>query len=161
MIYKFVSDKINNVQDIEEVTNDILIKINNKPQYEDFDLSKNQFSTMIYLTAKNTVIDFKRTDHQSIYLSISDCNRTQITDDCKTNDLVENKELSLTILKAINILRPKYKRIAELFFLEDKPYLEIATLLNLPLGTVKPMIQRIRTMLRSNNELKNAYQMYN
>jgi RNA polymerase sigma factor (sigma-70 family) len=154
MVFEFVSDKINNVQDIEEVTNDIFIKLKNT----NFDLSKNQFGAMIYLTARNTVIDFNKAKHQIEYINISEYDCTEIVDDNKTNDIVENKELLEAVYKAINVLKPKYKRIAELYFLDDKPYLEIATLLELPIGTVKPMVNRIRTMLQNNNELKSMYQ---
>jgi len=56
----------------------------------------------------------------------------------------------------MSTLKPKYQRIAELYFLQDKPYNEVAELLEIPLGTVKGMINRVRTMLQA--ELKPAYQ---
>ena len=70
---------------------------------------------------------------------------------------MESNELNIGINNAFANLKPKYKRIAELYFLEDKQYNEIAEICNVPMGTVKGMISRCREMLQS--ELNNVRTM--
>ena len=63
----------------------------------------------------------------------------------------------MSIERAMAQLKPKYQKIAEMYFILDKPYSEIADLLELPLGSVKGAINRIRAMLTSQSELKYQY----
>ena len=65
------------------------------------------------------------------------------------NDVSDNRELREAILKAFRTLKPKYRRIANLFFMQDMEYKEIAEVCNVPLGTVKGMISRCREMLQA------------
>ncbi len=57
-------------------------------------------------------------------------------------------ELKKRINRAFNTLKPNYKRIAELFFLDGKKYHEIAEICQIPMGSVKGMINRARTLLQ-------------
>ena len=68
---------------------------------------------------------------------------------------MDNVDKSEKIVKAFENLKPNYRKIAELYFIEDKQYNEIADICNIPLGTVKGMISRCREMLQS--ELKDVY----
>jgi RNA polymerase sigma-70 factor (ECF subfamily) len=153
IIFNYVNMKLHNFNDAQEVTNDVFIKA--VENFDKFDASKSKFETWLYNIAKNTIIDFVRTNHQNKYIKVSDfVNESgevsfQFPAECKTDDLIENKELKFKIDIAMNNLKPKYKRIAELYFLHDKPYKEIAVLCEIPLGTVKAMINRTRVMLQS------------
>jgi RNA polymerase sigma-70 factor (ECF subfamily) len=153
IIFNYVNMKLHSIHDAEEVTNDVFMKANEN--FEKFDAKQSKFETWLYNIAKNTVIDFVRTNHQNKYIKVSDfVNESgevsfQFPAECKADDLIENKELKSKIDFAMNNLKPKYKRIAELYFLQDKPYKEIADLCEIPLNTVKVMINRVRTMLQS------------
>jgi RNA polymerase sigma-70 factor (ECF subfamily) len=81
----------------------------------------------------------------------------QIKDTCNNSDEnLENKELLEAVHKAMSSLKPKYQKIATMFFIEDRPYPEIAEALEMPIGSVKGMIFRIKAMLRG--ELQFVYQ---
>ena len=45
-------------------------------------------------------------------------------------------------------LKPKYRRVAVLYFMNQKQYKEIAEILDIPMGTVFGMISRCRAMLQ-------------
>jgi RNA polymerase sigma-70 factor (ECF subfamily) len=61
---------------------------------------------------------------------------------------MENRELGGAIEAAIARLRPEYKACIMLRHVEGRSYEEIATTLDLPLGTVKTYIHRARHQLR-------------
>ena len=76
---------------------------------------------------------------------------TFVSDNSTSKD-VENKELKAVILAAFNNLKPKYQKIAHLFFLEEKKIEEIADSCEMPVGTVKGMIFRCREQLQGQLE---------
>jgi RNA polymerase sigma factor (sigma-70 family) len=65
-----------------------------------------------------------------------------------TNEYAENNELRIKLNRAFKTLNPRHKEIALLFFVKDRSYNEIANVLNMSLGTVKPSIFRIRKLLQ-------------
>lgn len=60
---------------------------------------------------------------------------------------VEARELGIAIERAIGRLRPEYRACIILRHIEDRPYEDIAEILDLPLGTVKTYIHRARAEL--------------
>ena len=65
---------------------------------------------------------------------------------------MESKELGTAIERAIAHLRPEYRSCIMLRHVEGRSYEEIATTLDLPLGTVKTYIHRARHELRKELE---------
>ncbi len=63
-------------------------------------------------------------------------------------DEMEARELGTEIERAIAHLRPEYRACIMLRHVEGRSYEEIATTLDLPLGTVKTYIHRARHELR-------------
>jgi RNA polymerase sigma-70 factor, ECF subfamily len=61
---------------------------------------------------------------------------------------MEAKELGSAIERAITSLRPEYRSCILLRHVEGRSYEEIASTLDLPLGTVKTYIHRARHELR-------------
>lgn len=60
---------------------------------------------------------------------------------------VEARELGAAIEQAIGRLRPEYRACIILRHIEDRPYEDIAEILDLPLGTVKTYLHRARAEL--------------
>lgn len=61
---------------------------------------------------------------------------------------VEARELGAAIEQAIGKLRPEYRACIVLRHIEDRPYEDIAEILDLPLGTVKTYLHRARAELK-------------
>ena len=62
---------------------------------------------------------------------------------------MESRELGSAIERAIATLRPEYRSCIIMRHVEGRSYEEIATTLDLPLGTVKTYIHRARNELRT------------
>jgi RNA polymerase sigma-70 factor, ECF subfamily len=62
--------------------------------------------------------------------------------------LAERSDEATRLRAAIDALPEKYRTVVTLFHLEGKQYEEIATVLNLPLGTVKTHLFRAKEQLR-------------
>jgi RNA polymerase sigma-70 factor (ECF subfamily) len=166
-IFNFIRLKVKNIEDVEDLTSQVFIKvsghINNVPEKEgDYNPSK-KFSTWIYTIAKNCVNDYLRksinenkVDNVSDFVNSEGDETFQFVDDSSNNNGVENNELKAKILKAIKGLSPNYRSIAYIYFIRNMQYLEIAETYNLPIGTVKGFIFRVREMLQ--HELRGVYQ---
>jgi RNA polymerase sigma-70 factor (ECF subfamily) len=63
--------------------------------------------------------------------------------------LAVSRSESETLLAAIDGLPAKYRTVITLYHLQGKQYEEIATVLKLPLGTVKTHLHRAKEMLRA------------
>ena len=75
---------------------------------------------------------------------------TLVTKDERPDELLAARELGSEIESAIGTLRPEYQTAILLRHVEGYSYEEIATVMDVPLGTVKTYIHRAR------NELKGA-----
>jgi RNA polymerase sigma-70 factor (ECF subfamily) len=151
-IFNFINMKIHNIDDAQELTNDTFIKALQNMHL--FNAEKSSISTWLHNIAKNCVIDHYRKDQSDKYINVSNFTDEagkemyQFTDNNRTDDILENKELSENIRKAMSTLKPKYKKVAELYFIKDQPYNEIAEALEMPVGSVKGMVFRIKEMLQ-------------
>ena len=162
-IYNFINNKVHNIDDAQDLINDTFVKAIEKIHL--YNSEKSGISTWLYKIANNCVIDFYRNNCKDLHVNISefDTDETgnelfQFADSQTIEKVMNNNEILMTVEKAMSQLKPKYKKVAELFFIADKPYNEIAELLELPLGSVKGMINRIKSMLTSQAELKYQYE---
>jgi|JFJP01.1.fsa_nt_gi RNA polymerase sigma-70 factor (ECF subfamily) len=145
-------------ENAEELCNDIFLRFkDNMYKYD----GRASARTLLFTYANNGIIDHfrgKNVGKTSCMSDFADDNGKdffQIADSNFANALVENNELSEKITKSFNVLKPKYKEVARLFFVEELQYTEIAEILEIPLGSVKGMIFRVREMLQG--ELKPMY----
>ena len=60
-VFGYVKNHVNSVEDAEDITSDVFVKIFSK--LDTYDESKASISTWIYSMTSNTVIDFYRTNH--------------------------------------------------------------------------------------------------
>ena len=111
--------------------------------------SQYAFSTWLYNIAQNEAIDHIRRSKATI-------NSVPISSEHEALDVLSGTtpEEEFIIDQAVNNLisgiqglPESYRRVAELRFIRDYAYEDIATALDLPLGTVKTRINRARKML--------------
>jgi RNA polymerase sigma-70 factor (ECF subfamily) len=160
-ILNLIRIKIGNLQDAEDITTEIFIKIARFIHTFNDDLAL--FPTWVYNVSMSVLRDWLRTNHQKKYPLTStfidkDGNQTfNFKSFEKTDDLVLKSEINERIIKAFRNLKSNYRKIAILFFIRDLNYNEISIELNLPIGTVKGMISRCRKMLKT--ELNDLYKI--
>lgn len=146
----------------EEIANDTFIKV---MKYQDhFDGSKSSIKTWIYRIAQTIMLDYlRKAKKRNICFSVSDMvdedgkESYQFVDKNNINE-IECTELKDQITSALDRLKPQYKRIAVLFFVDRATYKEIAKVCDMPMSSVKVGINRCRKILQK--ELVNVKKEY-
>ena len=152
LVYRMVRDR----EVAEDLAQDAFIRVlNHLDKYR----SEFKLSSWLFKIANNVAIDHLRkrqldtiSMHGSPHAATaSDIEATSIdiaSGDENALDEMEAKELGSAIERAISQLRPEYRSCIMLRHVEGRSYEDIATTLDLPLGTVKTYIHRARHELR-------------
>ena len=155
-VFSLVFRMVRNRELAEDLTQDTFVKVlSHLDRYRaDF-----KFSSWLFKIANNVAIDHLRR-RQLETVSIDGSPHAMSSDDVESSrfdigDDAENaleemqaRELGSAIELAIGQLRPEYRSCILLRHVEGRSYEEIATTLDLPLGTVKTYIHRARHELR-------------
>jgi RNA polymerase sigma-70 factor (ECF subfamily) len=151
-IYFMLLKMVNNRDDADDLTIEAFGKaFKNLHQYTpDY-----AFSTWLFKIATNNCIDFIRRKRKmtfSIDKGFENDEGQETTLELKsgTLDPEENmikKQKAVLMRDIVEKLKPRYKRLVELRYFQERSYEEIATELQLPLGTVKAQLFREREFL--------------
>jgi RNA polymerase sigma-70 factor (ECF subfamily) len=152
LIYRIVRDH----EASEDLAQDTFVKVLNhidryRPEFK--------LSSWLFKIANNVAIDYVRkrtvetvsmdgsphaasaTEVEATSFDVADPGESAL-------DEIEARELGSAIERAIGRLRPEYRACILLRHVEGRSYEEIASTLDLPLGTVKTYIHRARHELR-------------
>jgi RNA polymerase sigma-70 factor (ECF subfamily) len=113
------------------------------------------FSTWLFKIASNHAIDFirkKRIKAMSLDAGYTNEDGDSMEIHVRDNnpdpfESLERKERELKMREVVAALKPRYRRLVELRYFEEQSYEEIATELDLPLGTVKSQLFRASDIL--------------
>ena len=153
LIYRLVRDR----ELAEDLAQETFIKVLNA--IDRYDASY-KFSSWIFKIANNTAIDSLRkktldtvsldgSPHaRSVAEAAEGWTPTAVARDENPQEYVERLELGSALDGALAELRPEYRTAIVLWHMEDRPYEEIADIMDVPLGTVKTYIHRARKELR-------------
>ncbi len=139
-------------QDAQDVLQDTLVTLWNKAARYDPELSSPLSWAVVML--KHKAIDCMRGNERrqkKLQRSRTDFWFAADVDNFSAGEPVR-RELRQTVRKALDDLQPKQRRVLDLAFFSDLSHAEIATSLNLPLGTVKTVIRRSLLELRNRLE---------
>ena len=115
------------------------------------------FSTWLFSIATNNCVDFIRKKRlQTIYL---DDIRTCVGDEAyeypipaeannPEEDIIHEQRVQI-LRDVVKQLKPRYRKLVELRYFDEKSYEEIAAELDMPLGTVKVQLFRARDLLHN------------
>jgi RNA polymerase sigma-70 factor (ECF subfamily) len=155
-VFSLVFRMVRNRELAEDLTQDTFVKVlSHLDRYRtDF-----KFSSWLFKIANNVAIDhLRRRQLDTVSIDGSphattagevDSSRFDISDSSENAlEEMEAKELGSAIERAIASLRPEYRSCIMLRHVEGRSYEEIASTLDLPLGTVKTYIHRARHELR-------------
>jgi RNA polymerase sigma-70 factor, ECF subfamily len=144
---------LRNVTQAEDMTQDIFVKIwKGLPNYT----GQASLSTWIYVISRNSCLTElkKRASHPTV--SLQD---PEFEDAAESLPSLHSTELesgaALDIGHLLAQLPEKYRQVIVLFYLEQKSYEDTATLLGIPLGTVKTFLHRARRELLSISRRRN------
>ena len=157
-IYFMLLKMVNNKNDAEDLTIEAFGKaFRNLAQY-----SPNfAFSTWLFKIASNNCIDFlrkRRSDLLSLDTPIDSGEYEQsaipvASDALDPEEIIIKEQKYILMNQIVQKLKPRYRRLIELRYFREFSYEEIATELELPIGTVKAQLFRARELLY--NILKN------
>lgn len=150
-IFFHIRKMIKEQEMVEDLVQEVFIKaFKNLKTYS----NEYAFSTWLYRIATNHTIDYLRKKKLKTF-SINDPIRTkdgdmevQLPDESfATDEPIIKKERKAIVQNAIANLPEKYRAVIQMRHMEELSYDEIATELDLPLGTVKAHIFRARELL--------------
>ncbi len=145
-VYNYVFQKINNEEEAEDIAIETFTKVFAKLKLYNSDFD---FKTWVLSIAHNTMIDHIRKS-PGLKLSLDDENYPiDIEEDLPTPEetLIQQQD-SDALLFYLHKLKPEYRKILELRFLEEKTYKEIAEELDLTMANVKVRLLRARQLLQ-------------
>jgi len=151
-VYFMLLKMVNNSDDAEDLTIETFSKAFKRldqysPQFA--------FSTWLFKIASNHSIDFirkKRIKAISIDQGYSKADGESYVIPVKEESLdpeesMQKDERIQRMRDVVEKLKPRYKRLVELRYFEEKSYEEISEILELPLGTVKAQLFRARDFM--------------
>lgn len=163
IVSRYISNKIRNKEAAEELVSDVFIKISQ--HLSKFDGDKLALTTWVYTISKNILIDYFRktlnaegkpklntvsidgdhdnSDHVAAGYSID----FATTDQNPLQKYIANETIS-NIKNAMNSLTNIEKKLLTLYAIKSQSYNEIATKLDMPVGTVKATIHRSRQSMK-------------
>jgi RNA polymerase sigma factor (sigma-70 family) len=151
-VYYVLLKMVNNPSDAEDLTIEAFGKAFLRlSQYT----PTHAFSTWLFRIATNNCIDFMRKKSQSPLAfnqdneDENDYARNVASETPDPEKTLIDQETALQINDVMKYLKPRYRRIIELRYFNDKSYEEISDELGLPIGTVKARLFRAKTLLHS------------
>lgn len=153
LIHRLVRDRA----ETEDLAQETFIKVLNAIDRYD---PKYKFSSWIFKIANNTAIDHLRkkkldtvsldgSPHARSVEEAADTWAPVVTSKEETPDeYLDRTELGQDLEEALDKLRPEYRTAIILWHMEDRPYAEIAEIMEIPVGTVKTYVYRARGELR-------------
>ena len=155
-VYSLIFRMVRDPMTAEDLAQDTFIKVLNhidryNPEFK--------FSSWLFKIANNVAIDHLRKRQVATVSMHGSANAVTASEqEASSIDVsvrqesaleeMESRELGSSIEQAIARLRPEYRACIMLRHVEDRSYEEIASTLDLPLGTVKTYIHRARHELR-------------
>jgi RNA polymerase sigma factor (sigma-70 family) len=163
-VYYVLLKMVSNPADAEDLTIEAFGKAFNRlSQYT----PSHAFSTWLFRIATNNCIDFMRKKSQSplAYDHENDDEgnpvRNVASDAPDPEKTMIDRETAHQINDIMKYLKPRYRRIIELRYFNDRSYEEISAELGLPIGTVKARLFRAKTLLHSMITSKKANSDFN
>lgn len=151
-VFNYCFGRLKNHEVCEEIANDVFCKFARLHDSGVYDSQKSAISTYLYTICNSAIIDYLRSiKNENNIEDIEDISFALIS---KDNILpkIYGSELNNSIELALNKLKPTARKVAEMYFIDDMKYVQIAEILNISLSNVKVTILRAREVLQT--ELK-------
>ena len=133
-----------NAEDASDLVQETFVKVYlNLEKYD----PRYTFGQWIYTIARNTFIDYVRRRRDNLSIDSITSPSVAPTADDEPDSRIINEQHSVQIERCMDSLPEKYRQMAELRFIKEMSYEEIAAKMELPIGTVKTQIYRARERL--------------
>lgn len=145
-IFAYVSGKVSNRQDAEDIVSSVFVSVINK--FHTYDSSKAAVSTWIYTITHNAVIDFYR--RQKKHLEYTDYSSVSLEDMTETG--IEDEALLDCLADSLLCLKEKERDLVILHYYKGYKLVEIATMMEMSYVNAKVIhkkaLQKIREYMQ-------------
>ena len=148
LLFKYLKD----MDESRDLANIVFLKVYDKlSQFTAYD----SFGGWLRILTKNTAIDYLRTIDKKTGVSIDDQEKElQLPDeDGDSETKFINKMTYNRLISMIDTLPPSYRESCRLFYVENMTVAQIAEALNVPPGTVKSNLYRMRKQFQKQLKL--------
>ncbi|MGL4364442.1 MAG: RNA polymerase sigma factor [Bacteroidales bacterium] len=147
-VLRHIKKKINNPSDAEDIVQQTFSKaFSNIASYS----SNYAFSTWLYTIATHCCIDFLRKKKSNKTISIDQLieedNFNMQAPQLNPEDNLIAKQNAEVVNQWMTMLKPQYQQVLRLRYICGCAYDEIATTLNIPIGTVKTLLFRAKEQM--------------
>jgi len=145
LLYTYIKD----MDEARDIANIVFLKVYEKiAMFTDY----SSFGGWLRILTKNVAIDYLRTVKQN--KSLEDDESIKILNNSieSTEDLYVNKMMYEELLNLFDILPPSYRGVCKLFYINNMTVEQISEALNVPKGTIKSDLHRMRKIIK--NHLK-------
>jgi RNA polymerase sigma factor (sigma-70 family) len=150
-IYFMLLKMVNNADDAEDLTIEAFGKaFKNIQQYT----PNFAFSTWLFKIATNNCIDFIRKRRGGYVISIDKASEGHDempihihSDEPDPEESMISQQKIRLMREVVQKLKPRYRKLVEMRYFDEKSYEEISEELELPIGTVKAQLFRARELL--------------
>lgn len=139
-VFGYIRSNINSVQDAEDITADVFVKVFEK--LDSFDESKASLSTWIYTITRNTLTDYFRT--RKVFAEIPET----LEDGSSVEDDVCNAEMLEALANALETLDERERDVIVLRFYSGKTLREISSQMGISYAYVKVLQNKAFEKLR-------------
>lgn len=146
-IYRFIAFKVPTVQDAEELTSDVFLKVWNHLTTKESSPVRG-FRAFLYQTSRNTIIDWYRKKSTTAE-QLTELHTMQIPD--TTTSLIDETDTKLDVAALVahmDTLKSEYKDILILKYIEELTTAEIATVLGKKQTAVRVTLHRATKSLQ-------------
>lgn len=137
-LYKYILYRVGDHNVAEDLVSEVFEKM--LTNYSTYDDQKSKFSTWLFAIAHNTVINYYKKSQRRYTLGLINCEK--IESKYQLEDLIIDKELKETLLRAIMALDERQQNIIAFKFGARLTNREIAKILNLTESNVGTIIYR-------------------
>lgn len=152
LVFNLALQYTNNVQDAEEITQDVFVKVFDKLNRFRND---SELKTWIYRITINQSLDFikskkrqKRSFIYSLFYNQPELNKNQIIDFNHPGVIVENNEELEILMRKIYALPENQKTVIILLKIEGLSQKQVAEIMKLKEGAVESLFQRAKSSLK-------------
>lgn len=149
-VYTFAHYSLNNREDAEDVTQEVLVKL-----WRNVDkIDSEKLTAWVMRVARNAVIDATRRlrTRSSVVTGGAEYDLAEnvvAARGADTEKLLRTRELQESVEEALSTVEEPYRSIVVMREIQDMTYAEIAATMETPLNTVKVYLHRGRAMLRA------------
>jgi len=149
-IYNYVYRMVRDRNEAEDITQEVFVKV--WKNLKKIDKEKN-LKSWLFTIARNATIDFLRRRKDIPFSEKEEYFEETISDvELLPDEIFMRKELAEELEEALSKIRPDFREIILLHYLEDMTFEEISEIVGKPLNTVKSQhlraLHQIRRLLR-------------